>query len=161
VSHVKESSVLGFEIHHKKLRTLDCKARKFKHELKLITRRCPGISIESRIIRPKQYVQGWMGHYGCGLKYNDAVALDGWIRRRLRMCYWKQWRRPRRRIGQLIKFGVSKRDAIRLGLSRKSYWRLSKTLGTNMGLSNAHFEEIGLISLRTLWCKIHHPATAR
>jgi hypothetical protein len=82
VRPVKESSVLGFEIHHKKLRTLDCKIRKFKHELKLITRRCPG-------------------------------------------------------------------------------WRLSKTLGTNMGLSNAHFEEIGLISLRTLWCKIHHPATAR
>jgi RNA-directed DNA polymerase len=57
--------------------------------------------------------------------------------------------------------GVSKREAIRLGLSRKSYWRLSKTLGTNMGLSNAHFEEIGLISLRTLWCKIHYPAMAR
>jgi len=161
VSPVKESSVLGFEIHHKKLRTLDCKIWKFKHKLKLITRRCPGISIGSRIIRLRQYAQGWMGHYGCGLKYNDAVALDGWIRRRLRMCYWKQWRRPRRRIGQLIKLGVSKRDAIRLGLSRKSYWRLSKTLGTNMGLSNAHFEEIGLISLRTLWCKIHHPATAR
>lgn len=161
VSHVKKSSVLGFEIHHKKLRTLDCKIRKFKHELKLITRRCPGISVESRIIRLRQYAQGWMGHYGCGLKYNDSVALDGWIRRRLRMCYWKQWRRPRRRIGQLIKLGVSKRDAIRLGLSRKSYWRLSKTLGTNMGLSNAHFDEIGLISLRTLWCKIHHPATAR
>ncbi len=161
VSPVKESSVLGFEIHHKKLRTLDCKIRKFKHELKLITRRCPGISIGSRIIRLRQYAQGWMGHYGCGLKYNDAVALDGWIRRRLRMCYWKQWRRPRRRIGQLIKLGVSKQNAIRLGLSRKSYWRLSKTLGTNMGLSNAHFEQIGLISLRTLWCKIHHPAMAR
>lgn len=161
VSPVKESSVLGFEIHHKKLRTLDSKVRKFKHELKLITRRCPGISIESRIFRLRQYAQGWMGHYGCGLKYNDAVALDGWIRRRLRMCYWKQWRRPRRRIRALINLGVNTRDAIRLGLSRKSYWRLSKTLATNRGLSNAHFEEIGLISLRTLWCKIHHPATAR
>lgn len=161
VSPVKESSVLGFEIYHKKLRTLDCKVRKFKHELKLITRRCPGISIGSRIIRLRQYAQGWMGHYGCGLKYNDAVALDGWIRRRLRMCYWKQWRRPRRRIRALINLGVNKREAIRLGLSRKSYWRLSKTLATNSGLSNAHFEEIGLISLRTLWCKIHHPATAR
>ncbi|MES9902006.1 MAG: reverse transcriptase domain-containing protein, partial [Sedimenticola sp.] len=82
VSYVKESSVLGFMIHHKKLRTLDCKVRKFKHELKLITRRCPGISIASRIIRLRQYAQGWMGHYGCGLKYNDTVALDGWIRRR-------------------------------------------------------------------------------
>ena len=160
VSPVKESSVLGFEIHHKKLRTLDSKVQKFKRELKLITRRCPGISIASRITRLRQYIQGWMGHYGCGLKYNDAVALDGWIRRRLRMSYWKQWRRPRRRIRALIKLGVKTRDAIRLGLSRKSYWRLSKTLATNSGLSNAHFAEIGLISVRTLWCKIHYPATA-
>lgn len=161
VSHVKENSVLGFNIHHKKLRTLDSKVQVFKRELKRITRRCPGISIESRIFRLREYVQGWMGHYGCGLKYDDAVALDGWIRRRLRMCYWKQWRKPRRRIGQLIKLGVSTSDAISLGLSRKSYWRLSKTLGTNMGLSNAHFEKIGLISLRSVWCKIHYPATAR
>jgi len=161
VSHVKQSSVLGFEIHHKKLRTLDSKVVLFKQELKHITRRCPGISIASRIYRLKHYVQGWMAHYGCGLKYNDAVALDGWIRRRLRMCYWKQWRKPRRRIRELIKLGVRKREAISLGLSRKSYWRLSKTLATNAGLNNAHFEKIGLISVRTLWCKIHHPATAR
>jgi RNA-directed DNA polymerase len=39
VGHVKESSVLGFEIHRKKLRALDCKVRRFKHELKRITRR--------------------------------------------------------------------------------------------------------------------------
>ncbi|MDQ6981560.1 MAG: hypothetical protein Q9M08_00940, partial [Mariprofundus sp.] len=66
------------------------------------------------------------------------------------MCYWKQWRRPRRRIRELIKLGVGKRDAINMGLSRKSYWRLSKTLATNNGLSNTHFEKIGLISVRTL-----------
>ena len=83
VSKVKDSSVLGFTIHGKKLKTLDCKVQGFKRELKLITRRCPGISIMSRIIRLKQYIQGWMAHYGCGLKYNDAVELDGWIRRRL------------------------------------------------------------------------------
>ena len=154
VGLVKESAVLGFQIHLKKLRTLDSKVQKFKRKLKHITRRCPGISIESRIIRLKSYIQGWMGHYGCGLKYNDAVALDGWIRRRLRMCYWKQWRKPRRRIRQLIALGVKKWDAIKLGLSRKSYWRLSKTLGTNLGLSNEYFEEIGLISVRTQWCKI-------
>jgi len=161
VKPVKESAVLGFEIHRKKLRTLDSKVNAFQRELKHIARRCPGISIASRIKRLKEYVQGWMAHYGCGLKYDDGVKLDGWIRRRLRMCYWKQWRRPRRRIRELIKLGVKKREAIRLGLSRKSYWRLSKTMGTNSGLSNAHFKEIGLISVRELWCKIHHPATAR
>ena len=161
VSHVKDSSVLGFKIHGKKLKALESKVNLFNRELKRITRRCPGISIESRIIRLKQYIQGWMAHYGCGLLYDDAVKLDGWIRRRLRMCYWKQWRKPRRRIRALIKLGVNKRDAIRLGISRKSYWRLSKTLATNCGLNNQHFEQIGLLSIRTLWCKIHHPVTTR
>lgn len=161
VKPVKQSAVLGFEIHRKKLRTLERKVKAFQRELKHITRRCPGISIAARIHRLRNYVLGWMAHYGCGLKYDDAVKLDGWIRRRLRMAYWKQWKRPRRRIRELIKLGVRKREAIRLGLSRKSYWRLSKTLATNSGLSNAYFEGIGLISMCTLWCKIHHPATAR
>lgn len=161
VKPVRESALLGFHIHRKKLRTQDCKVKAFKAELKHITRRCPGISIAARVTRLKKYVQGWMAHYGCGLKYDDAVRLDGWIRRRLRMAYWKQWKKPRRRIRALIKLGVRKREAIYLGISRKSYWRLSKTLATNCGLNNAHFKEIGLISVRTLWCKIHHPATAR
>jgi RNA-directed DNA polymerase len=159
---VRESTVLGLEIRHKKLRAPDRKVQRFKHELKRITRRCPGISIESRIQqRLREYVPGWMGHYGCGLRYNDATALEGWLRRRMRMGYWKQWRKPRRRIPELIKLGVPQREAIRLGLSRQGYWRLSKTLATNSGLSSAHFEPIGRVSLRALWCKIHHPATAR
>jgi len=76
VSHDKQSSVLGFQIHRKKLRSLDNKVRVFKRELKRITRRCAGISIGSRIHHLKQYVQGWMGHYGCGQRDNDAVELD-------------------------------------------------------------------------------------
>ena len=73
----------------------------------------------------------------------------------------KQWRKPRRRIGQLIRYGVLEREAISMGLSRKGYWRLSKTQAINSGLNNAHFKQLGLISVRTLWCSIHHPATAR
>ncbi|WP_257790433.1 group II intron maturase-specific domain-containing protein [Granulosicoccus antarcticus] len=32
--------------------------------------------------------------------------LDHWIRRRLRMAYWRQWRLPRTKIGKLLKLGV-------------------------------------------------------
>ena len=161
VSKVRESAVLGFHIHFKKLRTTEPKVLKFKAKLKLISRRCPGISIESRYSELREYIQGWMSHYDCGLKFNTAVMLDGWIRRRIRMCYWKQWRKPRKRIRELIKRGVRTKEAINMGLSRKSYWRLSKTLATNCGQSNATLEKEGLISIRKLWCKIHHPATAR
>ena len=51
--------------------------------------------------------------------------------------------------------------AIKLGLFLKSYWPLLKTLDASMGLSNAYFEEIEPISLRTVWYKIHNPATLR
>ncbi|MGV3484137.1 MAG: group II intron maturase-specific domain-containing protein [Planctomycetaceae bacterium] len=46
--------------------------------------------------------------------------LDQWIRRRIRMCYWKRWRhnaRTRRR--ELIRLGVPRRQAIRHAKSRK------------------------------------------
>ena len=44
---------------------------------------------------------------------------------------------------------------------KQSYWRLSKTLATNSGLSKAFFVSTGLIFVREQLCKIHHPATAR
>ena len=51
--------------------------------------------------------------------------LDEWIRRRVRMCFWKQWRYPRTRIRKLLQLGVSRDQAISHGASRKGYWRLS------------------------------------
>jgi hypothetical protein len=66
--------------------------------------------------------------------------LDEWIRRRLRMCYWKQWRRCRTRVGELLKLGVSQRQAVMTALSRKDYWHLSRTQATQWGLNNAWLE---------------------
>jgi RNA-directed DNA polymerase len=51
------------------------------------------------------------------MKYNDVVELDHWLRRRIRMCYLKQWRRCKKRIGELIKLGAPKYHAILTGLS--------------------------------------------
>jgi RNA-directed DNA polymerase len=118
------------------------------------------------------YLQGWMNYFGIALKYNDAIEMDHWLRRRIRMYYWKQWRRARRRIGEMIKLGSARCQTILMGLSRKSYWhpvaglragslRLAKTLSTNIGLSNAFLEQQGLVSIRTLWIEIHYPAKAR
>ncbi|MGK5093506.1 maturase [Deltaproteobacteria bacterium TL4] len=79
----------------------------------------------------------------------------------MRMCYWKQWKRPRTRIRELLKLKVPKQKAIMVGLSRKGYWKLSKTLSTNRGLTNLYLQKQGLVSIRQLWIKCHYPATAR
>ena len=109
----------------------------------------------------RTYLHGWMNYFGIAVKYNDAVELDHWLRRRIRMCYWKQWRRAKKRIGELIKLGAPRYQAILTGLSRKGYWHLAKTLSTNCGLGNEFLQRQGLTSIRTLWIGIHYPATAR
>ena len=53
--------------------------------------------------------------------YTYAVEFDHWIRRRVRMCYLKQWRKCKKRIGELIKLGAPRYHAILTGLSRKGY----------------------------------------
>jgi RNA-directed DNA polymerase len=75
-------------------------------------------------------------------------------RRRIRMCYWKQWRRPRKRRRELIRLGFPIRQAIRHARSRKGYWLMSKTIARRVGLTNAWLAEQGLLSMKTLWSQL-------
>ena len=54
--------------------------------------------------------------------------LDDWIRRRIRMCYWKQWRWTRTKIKHLLALGVSLKTAIQHGVSSKSYWHMARVV---------------------------------
>jgi RNA-directed DNA polymerase len=161
VVKAEESSFLGFTFIRKRLTVSEKSLTRFKTELRRLTGRSWGVSMDYRYYKIHTHVQGWMNYFGIALKYDYSVEMDQWLRRRIRMCYWKQWRRCKKRIGELIKLGVSAKHAILTGLSRKGYWHLAKTLSTNCGLSNAHLEKQGLVSIRTLWIGIHYPAKAR
>jgi len=158
---VQESSFLGFTFKGKKLTATVKAVMKFKHRLKRLTGRSWGISMQDRYGHIHVYVTGWMNYFGIGMRYTDIMELDHWLRRRMRMCYLKQWGRARKRIGELIRLGSPKHQAILTGLSRKAYWHLAKTYATNCGLSKQYLQDQGLVSLRTLWIVIHYPATAR
>ena len=157
----EESSFLGFTFTRKRLTVSEKSLNRLKAELSRLTGRSWGVSMDYRYWKLSTYLHGWMNYFGVAMKYNDVVELDHWLRRRIRMCYWKQWRRVKKRIGELIKLGAPRHQAILTGLSRKGYWHLAKTLSTNCGLSNKHLEKQGLSSIRTLWIKIHYPAKAR
>ena len=81
--------------------------RKFKHRIVKITGRSRGISMTQRLGELRRYVRGWMGYFGVASQLKLFARLDGWIRRRIRLCYWKQWRRPKTRRKKLIALGVS------------------------------------------------------
>jgi RNA-directed DNA polymerase len=157
----ERSTFLGFTFSNKRLTVSEKSLTKCKNELRRLTWRSWGVAMEYRYRKIRTYVQGWMNYFGIGMRYNTAVEWDQWFRRRIRMCYWKQWRRTKKRVRELMKLGVGERHAVTAGLSRKAYWHLAKTEAINVGLSNAHLTKQGLTSMRTLWIKIHHPATAR
>ncbi len=128
--------------------------QRFKHRIREITGRSRGISMDRRLSELRSYLRGWMGYYGLASQLKLFDRLDQWLRRRIRMCYWKQWRRPRKRRRELIRLGVPIRQSIRHARSRKGYWHMSKTIASGVGLTNAWLVEQGLLSIKTLWAEL-------
>jgi RNA-directed DNA polymerase len=130
------------------------KLKTFKRRVKELTGRSRGISMERRLTDLNRYVRGWIGYFGLAQQFDELVNLDGWIRRRIRMCYLKQWRRPRTKVRNLVRLGVNLEMAIKHAISRKSYWRLSRTPAMRYALPNKWLEQVGLLSLIQLWCDL-------
>ena len=69
-----------------------------------------------------------------------------WIRRRLRACIWKQWKRVRTRGRNLIKLGVIEYKAWEYANTRKGYWRISNSPILSRSLTNNYLKELGFIT---------------
>jgi RNA-directed DNA polymerase len=58
-------------------------------------------------------------------------------------------------MASVTRFLIGKRQAMMIGLSSKSYWRLSRTLATQTRMTNDWLQPQGLISVRDLWLKAY------
>jgi len=161
VVHVDRCSFLGFTFRRGKIRWTQRAFVEFKRRVRLLTGRSWFVSMDYRLKKLSEYVCGWMNYYGISEYYRPIPVLDEWLRRRIRMCYWKQWRKTRTKVRNLISLGTFKRTAILTALSRKGYWHLARTLATQTGMTNRWLGKQGLVSIKELWIKIHYPATAR
>ncbi|WP_434150061.1 group II intron reverse transcriptase/maturase [Methylocaldum gracile subsp. desertum] len=155
VVKTNEAKFLGFNFRGTKLRWSDRAFEDFRHHIRKLTGRSWGVSMAYRFHKLAQYVRGWMGYFGISDYYRPIPELDHWLRRRVRMCYWKQWRYVRTKVKNLLGLGTSKRQAILTAISSKSYWHLSRTLATQTGMTNEWLRSQGLISIRDLWMKAH------
>lgn len=152
---------LGFAFKGTGIRWSDKAFAEFKRRVKDLTGRSWGVSMEYRFARLAEYLRGWMGYFGISEHYRPIPEMDHWLRRRVRMCYWKRWRYCRTKVRELTRLGTFLRTAISAGLSRKGPWRLSRTLATQTGMTNKWLKDQGLISVKDLWVNIHYPAKAR
>ena len=63
-----------------------------------------------RIRELLQYCTGWFHYFKMGLTYKQVLVWDQWIRRRIRLCYWKSWKRPGRRRRMLMRLGIDAKE---------------------------------------------------
>ncbi|KAF0195016.1 MAG: reverse transcriptase (RNA-dependent DNA polymerase) [Bacillota bacterium] len=130
------------------------KARaKFEDKVRELTSRSRSMSMAKRIDQLNVYLRGWMGYFRLADTRSVIESLDQWTRRRLRMCYLKQWKKPKSVYRNLVKLGLSADFARRISGSGKGYWRLSNTPQMNKALGLAFWANQGLLSLVHLYDK--------
>lgn len=120
---------------------------KFMENVRKLTNRNQSISMKERLEKLNSYLLGWSGYFGIIQTPSVFQSLDEWIRRRLRTCLLKQWKRCKTKLRNLVNLGIEKMWAGCIAFSRKKYWRLANTPQVNKALGITHWQNQGLISL--------------
>jgi RNA-directed DNA polymerase len=116
--------------------------KRFKMEIRRITRRTKGRTIRYIIRELKIYITGWRSYFSLNEVTHVFKELDSWIRRKLRCYVLKQW--GRRRYKELKKRGVSRKLAWNTTKSAHGEWRLSRSPALAFALPYRYFTSMGL-----------------
>ena len=142
---------LGFSFTNNKepkIRIAKQSIKRMKGKIREITSRSKPFPMELRIQKLNRYLIGWCGYFALADTKSIFEQLDGWIKRRLRMCLWKNWKKPSTKERNLVQLGVPKWRAHEWGNTRKSYWRISKSPILHRALGNSYWSHLGLKSLK-------------
>jgi RNA-directed DNA polymerase len=150
-------SFLGFSFRGSKICWSEKTLVRFKWSVRRLTNRNWGVSMQTRLSKLADYLRGWMGYFWISEFYRPIPEIDQWIRRRIRMCFWVQWKRCWTRIGNLLRMGVGKKQAVSTGRSSHGPWHLSRTYATQLAMSNEWLSRQGLISFKDLWASFAYP----
>src|SRR5690554_4893471 len=156
VVRTNDSKFLGFTFKGTQIHWHPDTLHKFKQRIRVLTNRNWGVSMHYQLFKVSQYLRGWINYFGIATGYQRCCDLDHWIRRRVRMAYWRQWRKPRTKVRNLMRLGVHVQSAVACGITSKGPWRSSKTPGIQQALSNDYLKAEGLVSLRDGWIRLHH-----
>ena len=142
VARPEERKFLGFSISNdgSERRIAPKALDKFKGRIRDMTRRTRGISLQQLIKELKPYIVGWRGYFGFCQTPRVLTNLEAWIRRRLRLYLWRQWRTGQNRFKELCHRGISKFNAAVAAGSPRGIWRMSGHPAVQQALRNAYFD---------------------
>lgn len=127
---------------------------RFRAKVREICRRGKGRSLRQVIGELNPKVRGWLNYFRHIESDYLLKELDGWLRWKLRVIIWKQWKRTRTRAKNLIKLGLSSDASWRFARRQRGPWVAAGENVMNRVLNNAYFENQGLISLQNQYHRL-------
>lgn len=128
---------------------------KLKAKLKVLTGRSNGMGYERRKQVLHEMIRGWVGYFKLADTKSTLEAIDQWLRRRIRMCIWKAWKRPRTRVENLIKCGIKPYPAHMWGNASKGYWAVAGSPIMAQAASNHNLRKAGYPCLMDYYVQMH------
>lgn len=129
--------------------------KKFKSKLKELSSRRSVQSIRPALEKIKVYARGWLNYYGTARIKNPIDAITGWLYHRIRMCIWKQWKKPKTKKRNLMKLGIPEYFAHQAANSRRKYWYVSGMGAVNRALTKERLINSGFYDLATAYQSVH------
>lgn len=130
-----------------RIRLAEQTRKRAKSKIRELTSRSQYIPMETRIYKINQFLVGWVNYFSLAETPTPFKEMDSYLRRRLRMCRWKEWKNPRTKTKRLISLGIPKDKAYEWGNTRKKYWRISKSPILHTALNNNYWSNLGLKSM--------------
>ena len=126
-----------------KPRVSDKAMHRFKSQIRGMTRRICGQSLEVVVAQLRRYMLGWRGYFRLAATPRRFQELDKWIRHRLRAIQLKQWKRGRTAYKALRALGMKETIASLIAFYCRNWWRTSAR-DLHRALPNRMFDEMGL-----------------
>ena len=120
--------------------------KKAKDKLRELTVKSRGRSVQTVMKEVEQFARGWISAFGIARLKSILRELDGWLRRRIRVYIWKQWKLPKKRERELIKLGADPEEA-HMWSYRKGYWRVAGDVVLTTTLTNKKLERMGYFNM--------------
>ena len=130
--------------------------KKAKEKLKRLTSRSQGRKLDTVFYNIKVFMRGWLGYYGIAEMKNDMERWNEWLRRRIRMYIWKQWKLPRTRVENLKKLGMPDWQAYRNGNTRKGYWAIAGSGILTHTITNKRLAHRGYYDISEAYKSLHY-----
>lgn len=149
VAHIKDVKFLGYGFYFNnkgcRIRTHSKSIAKMKAKIKELTSRSNGWGNERRKEALCQYITGWLNYFRLADMKSLLERTDEWFRRRLRSLIWKQWKRIKTKMRNLIKLGLPKQKSWEFANTRKGYWRTANSPILKRSMTNDRLTQGGYI----------------